>query len=193
MADPVEDEDGNTGGDDRRKGKGKVYVAPASQDEFDRIVDSRLKQERSKFSDYESLKAKAEQWDVLESESRTDTERRERELREEAFMEAMSKAVPVAVRQAFRAEAKGVLSKEQVESLLEDLDLTRYANDDGEPDEDKIAKKVAAFAPAKGGGNGRGPGFGQGNGHQQSTKSRGEGGLIEAKRRFPEQFATQKS
>jgi hypothetical protein len=37
-------------------------------------------------------------------------------------------------------------------ALLEDLDLMKYANDDGEVDEDRIAKKVAAFAPADDGG-----------------------------------------
>lgn len=188
---------GGTGGEGGEGGAGgKPFKAPASQEELDQIITARLTRERSKYADYDTWKAKGEQWDALEAESRTDSERRERELREEAFQEAMGVAVPKAVKAAFKAEAKGVLTKEQIDSLLEDLDLTRYATDEGEPDEEKIAKKVAAFAPAKGGNGqngGTGPGFGQGSGHNQSTAKRGEAGLAEAKRRFPEAFASKQS
>jgi hypothetical protein len=192
-------ENGGAGGDGDKGEKGakggKEYVPPATQEEFDRIVTERVNRTKRQYADYDTLKAKAEQWDTLEAESRTEAERREREIRDEALNEAMSRVVPSAIKAAFKAEAKGVLTKEQVESLLEDLDLVKYATDEGEPDEEKIAKKVAAFAPAKGGNgqNGHGPGFGQGSGHQQSQAKRGEAGLAEAKRRFPEAFASPKS
>lgn len=176
---------GGQGGGDNDEGKGKEkYTPPASQEEFDRIITDRVNREKRKYADYDTYKAGYESWKALERESQTDNEKAVVTAREEAFQEAMSKTVPQAVRQAFRAEAKGVLSKEQLESLLEDLDLTRYAKDDGDPDEEKIARKVAAFAPAKGGSNGGNPGFGQGNGHQTSKGTRGEAGLAEAKRRF---------
>jgi hypothetical protein len=133
------------------------------------------------------LKDKASKWDTLERESQTDAERRERELREEALQEAMSKTVPAVVRAEFKAAAKEHgMDKETLDALLEDLDLRKYANDGGEPDEDKISKKVKALTPAKGGSgrNGDGLGFGQGNGHSQSKGRAGEGGLAEAQRRF---------
>jgi hypothetical protein len=160
------------------------FAPITSQEEFDRRLAGRLKRERDKYRDYDSLKAKADQFDLLANESMTDREREIEEARLEAFHEAMSKAVPKAVRAEFRAQAKGVLSKEQVESLLEDLDLVKYADDDGEPDEDRIARKIAAFAP-KGEQKGNNTGFGQGS-RRAATQKRGEAGLLEAQRRWPE-------
>jgi hypothetical protein len=186
--------EGNQGGKEGGKdggnegGQQKEFVPITSQEALDQIITDRVRRERNKYADYDTLKTKAGQWDAIEAESRTDAERREATIRQEALQEALSKTVPQVVRAHFIAEAKGVLSDEQVESLLEDLDLLKYANDGGEPLQEKIAKKVKAFAPANGGsgsnGNGRGPGFGQGSGHQQSAGKAGEAGLAEAERRF---------
>lgn len=170
----------------------KPYTPPATQEEFDRIITERLTRAEAKYKDHDTYKQKAEAWDALAAESQSEHEKALEQAREEALQEALSITVPNVVRMAFQAEAKGVLTKEQVESLLEDLDLLKYANDGGEPDMAKIAKKVQALAPAKGsqGSNGgRGPGFGQGSGHQTSTARKGEKGLEEARRRFPQQFA----
>lgn len=162
----------------------KAFAPIGSQEELDRIVQDRVRRAEGKYRDYDTLKAKAEQFDVLARESQTDREREIEEARLEAFNEAMSKAVPLAVKAEFKSAAKGLLTDEALQSLLEDLDLTRYANDDGEPDEAKIAKKVAALAPAKGSSERRSStGFGQGT-RPDSTLRRGEAGLLEAQRRF---------
>jgi hypothetical protein len=153
-----------------------------SQADLDRIITDRLRREQAKYRDYDTLKAKAEQFDILDRESKTDRERELEEARLEAFNEAMSKAVPLAVKAEFKNAAKGVLTDEALQSLLEDLDLTRYADDDGNPDEERISKKIAALAPAKGKG-GTTTGFGQGA-RPTSTLKRGEAGLLEAQRRF---------
>ena len=172
----------------------KPWTPPANEEEFNRIITDRLARERAKYpQDIDTLKQKADAWDELARESQTDHEKALEQARDEALQEAMSTVVPEMVDLAFRMEAKGVLSDEQVDSLLEDLDLIKYATDEGKPDLVKIARKVQAFAPAKGepGRNGgHGPGFGQGNGHQQSTVRKGEQGLAEARRRFPEAFAS---
>jgi hypothetical protein len=102
-----------------------------------------------------------------------------------------AKYVPRVVRAEFRAAAQEHgLAKDQLTALLEDLDLNKYADDEGEPLASKIEAKVKAFAPNGGGGSGNGkpPSFGQGSGHQQSKAKAGEAGLAEAKRRFPERF-----
>jgi hypothetical protein len=179
---------GGGGGDDagdNEPGGGAGDFAPiTSQEEFDRRLSRRLNSERAKYRDYDSLKAKAEQFDLLARESQTDRERELEEARLEAFNEAMSKAVPIAVKAEFKSAAKGVLSDEALQSLLEDLDLTRYATDDGDPDEEKIARKIAALAPAKGSRESRArTGFGQGS-RQESQLRKGEAGLLEAQRRF---------
>lgn len=177
-------EEGAGGGSDDTGGGGGEFAPITSQEEFDKRLSRRLNSERAKYRDYDTLKAKAEQFDILANESRTDREREIEEARIEAYNEAMSKTVPLAVRAEFRSAAKGVLTPEQLESVLEDLDLTRYATDDGEPDEDKISRKIAALAPAKGGGERRThTDFGQGA-RRDSTLKKGEAGLLEAQRRF---------
>lgn len=175
-------DEGGGGGTGEPDGTPVKFTPITSQADLDKIIQDRVRREQQKYRDYDSLKAKAEQFDVLAQESQTDRERELEEARLEAFHEAMAQAVPLAVRAEFRSAAKGVLSAEQLESLLEDLDLTRYASDEGQPDEEKITKKIAAFAPAKGK-TGTHTGFGQGT-RPVSAIRRGEAGLLEAQRRF---------
>jgi len=176
---------GGTGGAADDAGSGSGEFAPiTSQEEFDKRISRRLNSERAKYRDYDTLKSKAEQFDLLARESQTDRERELEEARLEAYHEAMSKAVPLAVKAEFKSAAKGLLTDEALQSLLEDLDLTRYATDDGDPDEEKIARKIAALAPAKGSRESRArTGFGQGR-TQESALRKGEAGLLEAQRRF---------
>jgi hypothetical protein len=172
-------------GAEGKEGKeGGKYTPPASQEEFDRIFTERLNRALKKYADYDTNKAKAAQFDALERESATDAEKAARTAREEGFNEAMSKQVPRAIKAEFKAAAKEHgLSKEQLSTLLEDLDLVKYADDEGEPDEEKIERKVKAFAPK--GKTGSNPKFGQGT-RETSTARKGEAGLAEAQRRFPQ-------
>jgi hypothetical protein len=144
-------------------------------------------------ADYDELKGKAEEADRLRQERETENEKAVREAREAGEAEAAKKLAPMLVQQAFRAEAKGVLTDDQRDALLEDLDLTKYLTDTGEVDTDKVNKKVAAFAPADGGGNGSGkPGTG-GQGRRKETKtSAREAGRAEAQRRFGDRAGANK-
>lgn len=134
-----------------------AWTPPANQAEFDRIIQKAKRQVETKYRDHDSLKYKADQYDALAAASQTDQERAAAEAEEVGFNAAMSKTVPRLVRAEFKAAAKGLLTKEQLETLLEDVDLTRYVDDDGEPDSDKIERKIQALAPAQGT-----PSFGQG-------------------------------
>jgi hypothetical protein len=115
-------------------------------------VNAFLAKEKRRYKDYDSLKEKAALVDQLQAASQTDTERATTEGLRKGRQEALTATVPRLVRAEFRAAAKGVLKPDQLTALLEDLDLMKYANDDGEVDEERIAKKVAAFAPADDGG-----------------------------------------
>jgi hypothetical protein len=118
-------------------------------------VNAFLAKEKRRYKDYDSLKEKAALVDQLQAASQTDTERATTEGLRKGRQEALTATVPRLVRAEFRAAAKGVLKPDQLTALLEDLDLMKYANDDGEVDEDRIAKKVAAFAPPDDGGDRR--------------------------------------
>jgi hypothetical protein len=135
-----------------------AWTPPASQEEFDRILTKRLKQlERQRYGDYQTLKSKAEQYDTLSATTKTEHDKAVEEAELQGYSAALQTTVPRLVRAEFRAAAKGLLTDEQVDALIEDVDLLRYVDEDGEPDEEKIQRKIKAFAPKQGN-----PSFGQG-------------------------------
>lgn len=61
--------------DDKNGGEGQGFTPPASQDELNRIIDTRLKREREKYADYDDLKSKAEQFDLLSQSKQSDEQK----------------------------------------------------------------------------------------------------------------------
>lgn len=59
------------------------YTPPATQDDLDRIVETRLARERAKFADYEDLKRKAARLDEIEREQMSEADRLRSELEQE--------------------------------------------------------------------------------------------------------------
>lgn len=117
-----------------------------------RLAASRKWEDRAKEKDpeFQSAKEKAAQYDALLATTQTEQERIVAEARQEAKAAALQEAAPRVVRAEFKAAAKGVLTDGQLSALLEDRDLTKYVTADGDPDEAKIAKIIAAAAPAGG-------------------------------------------
>lgn len=81
------------------------FKALASQEELDRIVQKRIDRERSKFSDYDELKAKAARLSELEEASKSELQKAQE--RAEAAERALADATATAAR-AEVAAAKGV-------------------------------------------------------------------------------------
>ncbi|WP_182377888.1 hypothetical protein [Nocardioides sp. WS12] len=63
--------------------KAAEFKPPTSQEEFDRMVGARLERERSKFADYDDIKAKAAKFDQADEANKTELQR-ERERAEKA-------------------------------------------------------------------------------------------------------------
>ena len=145
---------GSTGGDggagtNGEQGGGGDSTKTFTQADLDRIVGERLNRQKAQFADYDELKTKAAEADRLRQEQETASEKAVREAREQAVAEERAKSAPRLVGAEFRAAAKGVLTDAQRDAFLEDADLTKYLNDKGEVDVDKVTKKVEALAPAK--------------------------------------------
>lgn len=147
----AEDDGGDDGGGNANPPKADDgWKAPASQADLDRIIQQRLDRERAKFADYDEVKDKAAQWEALAAASQTDTERAVTEAREAAWQAAMAHTVPRVVTAEFKAEAaRQGIDADKLDALLEDLDLIKYADDDGDPDVDRIKAKLAVFAPTQ--------------------------------------------
>lgn len=121
--------------------KADDWKPPASQADFDRIIQDRLTRERAKFTDYDALKEKAAYWDELEQASKTEFEQQAEMLQEAEGRYAQATARIVKA----ELKAAGVPTE-----LIEDLDLSRFVDGDGEIAEDRIEamrEKYAALAP----------------------------------------------
>jgi hypothetical protein len=161
-----------------------AYTAPSSQADLDKIIETRLARERAKFSDYDDLKTKAARADALEAELGSESDKAAKAARDEERAKANDEWTPRVVKAEFKAAAKGVLTGDQLTALLEDLDLKRYVTDKGDADDEKIAKKVAAFAPAGGTGSKTPPRqLGQGAQPPSNVKP-GDQGRAMAQKRF---------
>ncbi len=123
------------------------WTPPASQEDLDRLIAARVARATKPFKDFDEIKAKAARADALDNELASETEKAEKRAREEERGKVASEYNPRLVRAEFRAAARGVLTSDQLNSLIEDMDLSRYVADDGEVDVAKIEKKVTAFAP----------------------------------------------
>ena len=51
------------------------FSAPSSQEELDRIIQKRIERERSKFADYDDLKAKAAEFEKFEESQKSELEK----------------------------------------------------------------------------------------------------------------------
>lgn len=161
-----------------------AYQPPASQADLDRIVESRLNRERAKYDglpdDWQDKIAFA---DAARNELASETEKAVNAARKEERDKVTAAATPRLVHAEFKAAAKGVLSSEQLAALLEDLNLGNYVTAKGDADEEKIARKVSAFAPATGGHTPPPRSLGQGN-QPPVTPKPGERGQAQAEKRF---------
>lgn len=168
QGEPGNTDSGQTGGQAVSDGgSGDSWTPPATQAELDKIIEKAIGRTRRQYGDYDALKAKAEQFDTLAAASQTDQERAVAEAQQTAYSAAMGAIVPELVRAKFEAKAVGRLTEEQLDVLLEDADLTKYVDDQGKPDVDKIERKIKALAPKV-----APPSFGQGNrGSAPSTSS----------------------
>lgn len=101
-----------------------------------------------KRGDYDQLKADSDQLKKLRKEHETDTERATREAADKARADTMAKVGRQLVMAEFRAAAGGRIDAERLAVLTDDLDPGRYLDDDGNVDGDRVAAKVAAWAPA---------------------------------------------
>lgn len=169
-------ENGNEDGAGGVTEGGDKFTAPASQDDLNKIIETRLARERAatadKYKDYDDFKAKAAKLDEAEDKSRT----------------ADQKAVDAA-REEGRTEVRGLLAEERVNNALKDALKGRALDPavlvlgfdkksfikDGSADSDAISKWVADNSTEIKAGSGRDPG-------QGGRDAKATGGSVQAGR-----------
>jgi len=93
------------------------YTPPATQEELNRIIDTRLTRERAKFADYEDLRAKAAQLQQLEQASMTEAEKTAERI---AAADRAVQAVPQKVAEGLKGHLKALhkISDDDAELFL---------------------------------------------------------------------------
>lgn len=115
--------------------------------------ESTVKEFGKRYGDYESLKERASQYDALLATTQTDQERAVTQARKEAAEAARAEAQRefggqlVAAR--LQSALAGRLADEQIESLLEGVDPTRFLTDAGSVDAEKVTKWADRVAPKR--------------------------------------------
>ncbi len=139
-----------------------------SQAELDRVIEDRLKRERKKYTDYDALKTKAEQYDALMAESATDQERAVNDAKQQARSEVMAEVAAERVKAAITTATGGALTADDLAARLEFVNTAAFLADDGSVDTDKVSSFVATLAPPRE--PQRWPDFGQGKRDPVETK-----------------------
>lgn len=129
------------------EGGNSGFTPPASQEEFNQIIEKRLERERAKFSDYDDLREKAAKLDEIEQANKTEQQRYEERLTqaEQSAAEARTEAL------RFRVATKFGISDENAELFLTGTDedtLTKQAERLADLDDQR--KKRAPHVPREG-------------------------------------------
>lgn len=95
------------------------YTPPATQEDLDRIIESRLNREKSKYSDYDDLKAKASRLDELEAANATDLEKAVKKARDEATNEVTAATNRLLVQAEVRALAAAAKFRDPADAVTQ--------------------------------------------------------------------------
>lgn len=122
-----------------------------SQDDVNRIVADRVKRERAKFGDYDQLRTKAEQFDQLADQSKTELEkavdRATRETEARIRAEVAKHAAERVARAEIAAAAAKTLADPADAALF--IDLADILDKDGELDRKALDKALAQLVKDK--------------------------------------------
>lgn len=86
--------------------------------------------------------AAAKELERVRAAAMSETEKAVAEAKTAGAAEAARAAAPRLVRAEFRAAAAGTVDKQTLDAYLEDVDLTKFVGDDGEPDLKAIEARI---------------------------------------------------
>lgn len=132
---------------------GKDFTPPASQADLDRIIADRLARERSKFSDYDDLKKKAQAHDKALEAAKSEQEKAVDAARKEGESAANERANARLVGAEVRAQAANAKFHDPTDAIAQlqstgKLEGIKVA-DDGSVDADTVKGLLKELAEAK--------------------------------------------
>lgn len=146
---------GDTNGGESGDGGESKFTPPATQADFDRIIESRLAREREKFKGFDDAKAKAEKWDAHQAAQGNGKEKPEggsetsvEDAKKAGETEATQRFLKRIVSTEVRSEAKA-LGFHDPDDALGVIDEKSLPVKDEEADTETIQKLVKELADKK--------------------------------------------
>lgn len=136
-------------------------------------------------ADYDELKALADKWRAHEEANKKPEQKVLDQAAEDARLAERRKAAPRIVTAEFKSVAADEgLDKKLLSVFLEDIDPLKYLDKDGEPDTEKIEKRVKALV--ENAGSKKGPQRKREDTHQGYRKNEGATGIANGRSLFEE-------
>jgi hypothetical protein len=108
---------------------------------------SKANQEAAKYR--RELRAAQAELEKVRQAGLTEQEKAVAAAKAEGMTEALKAAGPRLVRAEFRAAAAGQVDKQTLDAYLEDVDLSKFLGDDGEPDTKAIEARIKRLGGGK--------------------------------------------
>jgi hypothetical protein len=128
-------------------GGGDEFTPITSQDEFNKAVAKRIERERGKYADYDDLKNRVSQFEKDKRAAMTDAERAIAEAETRGRAAASSELGQRLARTQFDALAGRRNADVDTNKVLEYVDLSKFIDDNGQPDEAAIKSAVERLVP----------------------------------------------
>lgn len=145
--------DAGAGGDGTGKGSESSEESRTfTQEELDRIVGERLARERKNLGDVDELRRKAEEFDRLEEERKSELEKERDRAAKEAEQRTRDELEPTWKKRLLRSEIRAVAAGKLADpnDAISLLDLDKFELDeDGNVDEEKVAKAITKLLEDK--------------------------------------------
>lgn len=149
LAGGAEDPDPDPDPEGGSKDPQSKFQAITSQEELDRVLAGRLQRERSKFADYEDLKAAKADLDKIREEAKSEQEKAVDAARTEGEKTAAEKANARVVRAEAKAMAAGAKFRDPADAVAF-IDLTKVKVDEnGDPDAKQLKELLEDLAKTK--------------------------------------------
>lgn len=135
--------------EDKPAAQPATFTPPATQEDFDRIIQDRIARERNKFADYDELKTKAAEYDQFKESSKSEQQKAIDAARAEGANEVAGKFTTRIVNAEIKATAASLGFSDPGDAIALFGDISKVEIGDDGPDAEAIKKRLGDIAASK--------------------------------------------
>lgn len=141
--------DSADGTEGQQSSQENTFTPPASQADLDKIIQDRIARERNKFADYDSLKAKATEYDQFKESSKTEQQKAIDAAKAEGAQEVTGKFTKRIVNAEIKATAATLGFSDPGDAIALFGDISTVKIEDDGPDAEAIKTRLTEIATSK--------------------------------------------